>query len=621
MEHAVLKRTPYYGAHDLGPSLMRRYFLLLLCWLNQAQADPSLLNDAEWRAARDPAFYLSQLDTLAGQDMELFHARSLAKAHLGDYRGAQLDNARARALATSHQESSRQRDFQLYQIALVLDTAAPDQAVTLLAQLKPALQGDGAQRAQWHALNGLALYKTNQLQSAIAELKSAFLLKRQLKQESKTAQLQYIRLLITLGNLYADIGLGQEAEQHYLDALQRTLSLNEPNSQTLIKANMARLYLDMDRPARARQLLDGQLANPTLSPDYRAAMLGYLAMALNAEGNCSAALRHLDEADALYQQLGYPAPPGLLTTRAAALRSQGDTGRALALLDGAKTLDLSGKALRAELLAGQGNYAAAYRGLSDYHADYRQHFNRTLSEHAAAFQAQMDLARSESDNHRLILENERRRQQIAHQQSARNYQMMLVMLLLSALLLLGITTHRLHRSSRRLYRLASFDQLTGLANRHALQERLQALWQREGPLSLIIIDIDHFKQINDQHGHGAGDVAIARLGQVLGEWAPDRELIGRWGGEEFLVAIPLPAQDCWHLAEQLRQRVATEREPGRPVMTISLGVAGREDPHETLTQLIHRADMAMYQAKRQGRNQTVLAAAPQTVVTLSRSLA
>ena len=120
---------------------------------------------------------------------------------------------------------------------------------------------------------------------------------------------------------------------------------------------------------------------------------------------------------------------------------------------------------------------------------------------------------------------------------------MLVMLLLSALRLLGITTHRLHRSSRRLYRLASFDQLTGLANRHALQERLQALWQREGPLSLIIIDIDHFKQINDQHGHGAGDVAIARLGQVLGEWAPDRELIGRWGGEEFLVAIPLPAQD------------------------------------------------------------------------------
>jgi diguanylate cyclase (GGDEF)-like protein len=56
-------------------------------------------------------------------------------------------------------------------------------------------------------------------------------------------------------------------------------------------------------------------------------------------------------------------------------------------------------------------------------------------------------------------------------------------------------------------------------------------------------------------------------------------------------------------------------------MTISLGVAGREDPHETLTQLIHRADMAMYQAKRQGRNQTVLAAAPHTVVTLSRSLA
>ena len=240
---------------------MYRYFLLLLCWLGQVQAAPSLLNDAEWRAARDPAVYLSQLDALTGQDMELFHARSLAKAHLGDYRGAQLDNARARALAASHQEASRQRDFQLQQIALALDTAAPDQAFTLLAQLEPALQDDAAQRAQWHALNGLAHYKTHQLQSAIAELKSAFLLKRQLKQESKQAQLQCIQLLITLGNLYADIGLGQEAEQHYLDALRRSLSLDEPNSQTLIKANMARLYLDMGRPARARQLLDSQLAN------------------------------------------------------------------------------------------------------------------------------------------------------------------------------------------------------------------------------------------------------------------------------------------------------------------------------------------------------------------------
>ncbi|MFM4944514.1 diguanylate cyclase domain-containing protein [Aeromonas bivalvium] len=598
---------------------MYRYLLLLLCWLAQVQASPSLLQDAEWRAMRDPASYLAQLNAVSGQDMELFHARSLAKAAQGDYRSAQLDNARARTLAAAHQESTRLRDFELQQVALSLDTSAPDQALTLLARLKPALQDNPAQLAQWHALNGLAHYRTDQLQLAVAELRSAFLLKRQLNQQSKLAQLQCVQLLITLGDLYADIGLHQQAEDHYLDALQRNLRLDEPSSQALIKTGMARLYLYMGRPAQARQLLDSQLANPALSPGRRATMLGYLAQALNAEGNGSAALRTLDQAEALYRQLGYPSPRHLLTTRAQALSGQGEQGQALALLGHAQTLDLAGQRLRADLLARQGNYPAAYRALQEHQADYRRRFNRTLSEHTAAFQAQMDLARSEGDNHRLVLENEQRRQQLVHQQRTRNYQLILVMLLLSALLLLGITTYRLHRSSRRLYRLATFDQLTGLANRHALLERIQRIWSRPGPLSLIIIDIDHFKQINDQHGHSAGDAAIARLGRLLGEWAPDRELIGRWGGEEFLVAIPLPATDCWHLAEALRKRVATEQQAGQAAMTISLGIASRESEAEALIPLIHRADMAMYQAKRQGRNQTVMAAAPRILAI--RSLA
>ncbi|HDX8487931.1 TPA: GGDEF domain-containing protein, partial [Aeromonas dhakensis] len=137
--------------------------------------------------------------------------------------------------------------------------------------------------------------------------------------------------------------------------------------------------------------------------------------------------------------------------------------------------------------------------------------------------------------------------------------------------------------------------------------RLASRWQQEGPLTLIIIDIDHFKQINDRHGHQAGDRAIQRLARELRSWAPDLQLVGRWGGEEFLVAVPLPAADCWYLAEQLRQRIGQIEQPR---MTISIGVAGRSAADDGLGQLIHRADMAMYQAKRQGRNQTILAAEP-----------
>ena len=77
--------------------------------------------------------------------------------------------------------------------------------------------------------------------------------------------------------------------------------------------------------------------------------------------------------------------------------------------------------------------------------------------------------------------------------------------------------------------------------------------------------------------------------------------------ELTLVAVPLPAADCWYLAEQLRQRIG---QIDKPRMTISIGVAGRSAADDGLGQLIHRADMAMYQAKRQGRNQTILAAEP-----------
>jgi diguanylate cyclase (GGDEF)-like protein len=97
------------------------------------------------------------------------------------------------------------------------------------------------------------------------------------------------------------------------------------------------------------------------------------------------------------------------------------------------------------------------------------------------------------------------------------------------------------------------------------------------------------------------------LARELKSWAPDQQLIGRWGGEEFLVAMTQDGATCWRQAEQLRSRIAYL---AAPHMTISIGVAERSTQDDSLSQLIHRADMAMYQAKRQGRNQTVLAQSP-----------
>lgn len=581
---------------------------LALLWMTQLQAAPSLLKEAELQAARDPVGYLQRLDASPQQDMELFYARSLAQAALGRYPQAQRDNARARGLANAQQETLRLLDFRLQQIALTLDADTPDQALELLTQLWPAVRHHPRQVSEWHALNGLALYRTQQMKEAILELKTAYHLKQK-EPGSILSTLQCGRLLMTLGNLYADLNLYREAETYYQDALGQMVQLNEPNSQAIIRANMARLYIDMGQPARASQLLDTLLATPSLSPHYRAIVLGYQAMVFNARADWHSAWRSLEEAQAIYDRLDSPQAASRLTEiRARTLLGRGEKQLALQLLmEHTAPLSMDGRAMQARLLADLGRYPEAYGAMTRYMQYYKQHFNQTLSQHAAAFQVEMDLARSEASNRALQQENENKRQQLLYQQSARYYQLLLLVLLAVALILLGLTTRRLHRSSRHLYKLATFDQLTGLPNRRALLERLGQQWLHETPLTLLIIDIDHFKQINDKHGHQAGDQAIRQLAWELKSWAPDQQLIGRWGGEEFLVAMTQDGATCWRLAEQLRSRIAYL---AAPHMTISIGVAERSTQDDSLSQLIHRADMAMYQAKRQGRNQTVLAQSP-----------
>jgi tetratricopeptide (TPR) repeat protein len=441
-----------------------------------------LLKEAELQAARDPVGYLQRLDASPQQDMELFYARSLAQAALGRYPQAQRDNARARGLANAQQETLRLLDFRLQQIALTLDADTPDQALELLTQLWPAVRHHPRQVSEWHALNGLALYRTQQMKEAILELKTAYHLKQK-EPGSILSTLQCGRLLMTLGNLYADLNLYREAETYYQDALGQMVQLNEPNSQAIIRANMARLYIDMGQPARASQLLDTLLATPSLSPHYRAIVLGYQAMVFNARADWHSAWRSLEEAQAIYDRLDSPQAASRLTEiRARTLLGRGEKQLALQLLmEHTAPLSMDGRAMQARLLADLGRYPEAYGAMTRYMQYYKQHFNQTLSQHAAAFQVEMDLARSEASNRALQQENESKRQQLLYQQSARYYQLLLLVLLAVALILLGLTTRRLHRSSRHLYKLATFDQLTGLPNRRALLERLGQQWLHETP--------------------------------------------------------------------------------------------------------------------------------------------
>jgi len=167
----------------------------------------------------------------------------------------------------------------------------------------------------------------------------------------------------------------------------------------------------------------------------------------------------------------------------------------------------------------------------------------------------------------------------------------------------------------RLREQATRDPLTGLYNRRFFAETLHrelARCRREArPLSLALIDLDHFKEVNDAHGHEAGDRVLEEFGRFLLERTRDADIACRYGGEEFVVLLPGAAgADAGLRAEQWRaaaQRVRVAHQARELVLTISIGVAEFPTHATNADDLIRIADVALYQAKREGRNRVVLA--------------
>jgi diguanylate cyclase (GGDEF)-like protein len=162
-----------------------------------------------------------------------------------------------------------------------------------------------------------------------------------------------------------------------------------------------------------------------------------------------------------------------------------------------------------------------------------------------------------------------------------------------------------------LTRLAENDYLTGLYNRSKLTEKLEVELKRhqryKRELSVILIDVDYFKQTNDSMGHIAGDRLLKAISSRISDTIRDVDILGRWGGEEFLVICPeTDLQGATLLAKKLRESI--ERAPFGDLgsKTVSCGVAAIES-NTSLVTLIHRADQALYAAKDAGRNRVAVA--------------
>ena len=175
--------------------------------------------------------------------------------------------------------------------------------------------------------------------------------------------------------------------------------------------------------------------------------------------------------------------------------------------------------------------------------------------------------------------------------------------------------------NQELHRMATRDVLSGCLNRRAFHDQLAPLFARSQkqalPLSCLMIDIDHFKAVNDTHGHATGDRVIQEVAKQIGAAARAEDLVCRYGGEEFCLAAPnLGVEETRALAEQIRLRV--ERDAGAALhdvpqlkVTISIGVHTRGAGAASVAELIDRADQALYRSKRTGRNRVSMFAGPQ----------
>lgn len=201
--------------------------------------------------------------------------------------------------------------------------------------------------------------------------------------------------------------------------------------------------------------------------------------------------------------------------------------------------------------------------------------------------------------------------------------MVVVVLLSSTFLTTRVQSTREHlrrqkaelaQALEQIRQLATHDDLTGLLNRRAMLDRMQLEQRRSlrsgSPLLIAQLDIDHFKAVNDTHGHAAGDLVLQRFADTVRRNVRDTDVLARWGGEEFVLLLcDTPAADAVALMERLRQAVQAMQVPvaqgGEPItVTVSIGLA-RHTPADPLAGTLERADQALYAAKAGGRNRVV----------------
>lgn len=433
-------------------------------------------------------------------------------------------------------------------------------------------------------------------------------------------------LLLQSAITYRRIGDWAQAERYFKSAVQRMQDKQDWTRTVTNLIQLGFLYDESGNPQKSLAAFEQAVAVATEHKDptdIGGAKLG-LASAQISQGQFDNALQSLTEVKTAYAEAGIdPRQDMLLLLTGQAHAGKGQHTEALAYYQ--KALPLierdGNERYLALLYQAQAASEEALGRSKEALNDYRRYSTLQLGlqqkmrlEQSRLLEYEYEIRRREFENQRLRTEAAGQQKQVQSLERERRWQILaltLGVLLLVALLVLVL---RQIRSAKQLRILAMTDPLTSTLSRRAveaaLDRHLVRTQQHAQPISVMMLDLDYFKAINDRHGHPIGDEVLRTVTACWKEQLRDNDALGRIGGEEFIIICPnTDAAQAQLIADRLLQTTRMMRLPEiahdlLPITT-SIGIA-QGQPNETREELIARADAALYQAKQQGRNQVVL---------------
>jgi diguanylate cyclase (GGDEF)-like protein len=263
----------------------------------------------------------------------------------------------------------------------------------------------------------------------------------------------------------------------------------------------------------------------------------------------------------------------------------------------------------ADVYAQSGNWRAAFESRTLAKETSDRLLNNQLDQRFATLKVEFDTAAKDKENTALILENEINQKALAYGQSVRHLQAAVILLSVTLAVVLATLAIHQRRNALRMRFLALTDELTNVPNRRSVLSRLDPLLRdpTEGSCAVLIIDIDHFKKVNDQFGHPVGDEVLKAVAGTVQNLVREPAFFGRLGGEEFLIVLPrTDIEGAREAAERYRQTIMSIETarwcPDKRLITASIGCAVSAPAADTPSTMLKRADFALYAAKRSGRN-------------------